>query len=272
MGFASENWTHFIHYYYATNVLLLLTYLPVRAYFPSKTLEEEGWMPNINREAEWCILLNILLMKKYKAAKSLSGYVDTIFLFLKALVAVLLWNREWRIMLWFIIVCAVCQLLVHRPDYGGPSDIEYLSPASFNKITNGPQNISWVVFFTANASWHNRCADLEVLISQLSVKYTSPTLKFAKVDALRWSGFAQEYIKDTSATSQQLPTLILMEGGYGEVQRLPPVQPNGSIVKVSFDEAGLVQLFELAKRSKRAPERTDGRSMTKTKNRKGIRK
>ena len=59
-------------------------------------------------------------------------------------------------------------------------------------------------------------------------------MKFGEIDIARWPEAAKKFDIDTSATSLQVPSLILFEQGK-EHRRLPPIQGDGSVKAVKLD-------------------------------------
>jgi thiol-disulfide isomerase/thioredoxin len=149
-------------------------------------------------------------------------------------------------------------LALRRPSYGGPEAVSHLNPRSFSSVVQSGHHIagkgtrkgakapSWVVFF--HATWHGGCTDLSPVFAGLSLRYASSSLKFAKVD-VRWQELADEFGIDTSGASKQLPTIIVFEDGE-EVSRLPPVKPNGEVMRTTLTGEAIERVFDLERRSK----------------------
>jgi len=69
-------------------------------------------------------------------------------------------------------------------------------------------------------------------------------MKFGKVDIGRWPVAGEQHRISTSASSNQLPTLILFEEGK-EVARIPHVFKDGSFVKGKYRMQDIVKGFNL---------------------------
>lgn len=65
-------------------------------------------------------------------------------------------------------------------------------------------------------------------------RYRTKNMKFGEIDIARWPEAAKKFDIDTSATSLQVPSLILFEQGK-EHRRLPPIQGDGSVKAVKLD-------------------------------------
>ena len=134
-------------------------------------------------------------------------------------------------------------VLLQQPKYSGPSIFQHFTPASLNEVVKENHNgISWLVEF--HAAWSPPCLHLEPTMAALSVKYTTPKLKFGKVDIGRWPYVGDQHQISTSATSNQLPTLILFQDGK-EVARIPHVFKDGSFVKGRYRMKDIVKGFNL---------------------------
>ena len=85
---------------------------------------------------------------------------------------------------------------------------------------------------------------MNTIVEQISDDNSDKDTNFGKIDLGRWPDAAKQFGIDASATSAQLPTLILFENGQ-ETRRLPPVKPNGDVTRVRFDREGIERVFEL---------------------------
>lgn len=68
-------------------------------------------------------------------------------------------------------------------------------------------------------------------------RYSSDTLRFAKLDLARWPHVAKEHRIDMAGASPQLPTLIMFEKGK-EIARIPHVFSDGSVAKGRYRKVG----------------------------------
>jgi thioredoxin-like negative regulator of GroEL len=124
------------------------------------------------------------------------------------------------------------------PKYIGPDELIPLNKASIEQLIkrNGGKNVkeasSWVVYFYAD--WNENCLQHDALVAQLSLEFTSASLKFGKVDCNRFPDAAKEYNIELNSTSWQLPTFILFHKGE-IVSRLPGFDSNGKVVKTILD-------------------------------------
>lgn len=129
------------------------------------------------------------------------------------------------------LAVAVLFVGVGQPVYSGPSKLKPLTPALFERhIKRGkkPTARNWLVYFYTE--WSDYCLEHDPMIAELSLTFSSESLHFGKVDLNQWTDLATEFNIDVSATSWQLPTLILFQEGK-EAVRLPQFDANGKVLK-----------------------------------------
>ncbi|KAH7618020.1 putative Thioredoxin-related transmembrane protein 2 [Nannochloris sp. 'desiccata'] len=142
----------------------------------------------------------------------------------------------------------VVALMFPQPTYKGPSRIEDFTPASFAEIVEdrSDSNVSWLVEFFA--PWAPQCLYLEPVIAELSLQYSSPTLRFGKIDVSRWPALAKRYkISIRGEDGNQLPTLIMFENGK-ERGRIPHVYNDGKVAAGKFRKNDIVTAFALGEK------------------------
>lgn len=107
------------------------------------------------------------------------------------------------------------------------------------------KEITWVVAF--NAGWCEDCTHFEPVFASASVKYTKDSFKFARIDVANRktgaSALADEFKIDTTASSRQLPTVIMFQAGH-EVARIPYCNDEGKVVKLAMNEETLKTFLE----------------------------
>ncbi|OZJ03045.1 hypothetical protein BZG36_03710 [Bifiguratus adelaidae] len=78
----------------------------------------------------------------------------------------------------------------------------------------------WVALMKVD--WSIACLNFEGVFAELSLAYTTPNLKFIKMDLDINPQLESQLSISTGATSLDLPTVILFEREKGELARLPP--------------------------------------------------
>mmetsp|Transcript_5207 Transcript_5207/g.5180 ORF Transcript_5207/g.5180 Transcript_5207/m.5180 type:complete len:90 (+) Transcript_5207:448-717(+) len=82
----------------------------------------------------------------------------------------------------------------------------------------------------------------------MSIKYTTNSLCFARIDVENNEHLAKKCAVDNSGFSRQLPSLIVYEDGK-EVKRFPPVDKEGYAPKVkSYKTKEIVQFLGIDRR------------------------
>ena len=135
-----------------------------------------------------------------------------------------------------------------QPTYKGPSRMEDFTPASFAEIvedrTESP--VSWLVEFYA--PWAPQCLYLEPVLAEISLQYSSETLRFGKIDVSRWPALAKRYrISIRGENGNQLPTLIMFEKGK-ESGRIPHVYNDGKVAAGKYRKNDIVTAFALGEK------------------------
>lgn len=164
-------------------------------------------------------------------------------------------------------------LLTAPPLYEGPAT-EALTPAALATRVLVPEaQGAWVVLL--QVPWHGDCVNFAPAFADLARTYGGGggALRFATLDLARWPGLAQRYGVDLNgahppyrsccaadrlrlrrlgrpraATTSQLPTVVLYEGG-AEVDRLPRKKAGGGVAKGRWKADDVVRIFDLPKRA-----------------------
>ncbi|RLN88677.1 hypothetical protein BBJ28_00009099 [Nothophytophthora sp. Chile5] len=249
---ASGMWKRFLGPYYVCNLVALLVYLPIRYHYDSEALRDRDNYLNIP-------LLEIFLMAlgswliNYRKKATADGVIALFFMYGKLGVLAALYYLDTALFGWYAVYCLVLFMAVGQPKYDGPAKITELNPAQMERLvkpaakasgarkgskTDATPN-SWLVFYYAD--WSDYCLEHEPMLADLSIRYSSDSLRFGKVDVNKWSDLAVENRIDVSAASWQLPTLILFQDGK-EAMRLPPIDVDGKVTKTILDQVrGIVR-------------------------------
>ncbi|KAG2780556.1 hypothetical protein PC129_g5013 [Phytophthora cactorum] len=238
----------FLAPYYVCNTVALLMYVPIRYQRSSEALLERENFFNLPLEQEIFLLALGSWLLNYRKKATADGVVALFFMYGKIAVLASLYYLDITLFGWYAVVCLALFAAVGQPKYEGPSKIAELDPAAVEKLImksgskkKGPHN-SWLVFYYAD--WSDSCVEHEPMLADLSLRYSSNTLQFGRVDVNKWSDLAVENRINVSTSSWQLPTLILFQDGK-EVMRLPPIDENGKVTKTVLDRAGLITVFKL---------------------------
>lgn len=240
----------FLRTYYLLNGLAIGTYLFARRISLTGADASKGdFMSDWEKNA--FSSLAILIVVKSVRTLTLDSFVSDIFMYGKSVILLLSFFTDIRLFSWYLILFAILFLMVPQPFYEGPEAIEYLTPATYDELVVGTvkdpskkpeKGPRWLV--EMYASWSPPCIHLEPIFAQLSVKYSSDKLQFAKMDLGRWPRIAKEFNVSITGTSKQLPTLIMFEDGK-EIGRIPHVFADGSVARGRYRKADLIKAFDL---------------------------
>ncbi|KAG1701901.1 hypothetical protein DVH05_010392 [Phytophthora capsici] len=242
-------WRRFLAPYYVCNAIALLMYVPIRYQQSSEALLERENFLNLPLEIEIFLLALGSWLLNYRKKATADGVIALFFMYGKIAVLASLYYLDITLFGWYAVVCLVLFAAVGQPKYEGPTKISELDPAAVEKLVKkptgskkkGPPN-SWLIFYYTD--WSDSCVEHEPMLADLSMLYSSNSLKFGRVDVNKWSDLAVESRISVSTSSWQLPTLILFQDGK-EVMRLPPIDDNGKVTKTVLDRAGLIAVFKL---------------------------
>uniref|UniRef100_A0AAV1TQ41 Thioredoxin domain-containing protein n=1 Tax=Peronospora matthiolae TaxID=2874970 RepID=A0AAV1TQ41_9STRA len=242
-------WLRFLTPYYVCNGVTLLMYVPIRYQRSGDALSERDNFFQIPLEYEIFLLALGSWLLNFRKKATADGVLSLFFLYGKLAVLASLYYLDITLFAWYAVICLVLFAAVGQPRYQGPSKISELDPAMMEKVVKrssgarkkGPPN-SWLVFFYAD--WSDSCVEHEPMLADLSLRYSSDSLQFGKIDVNKWSDLGVENRISVSTSSWQLPTLILFQNGE-EVMRLPQIDDKGKVIKTVLDRAGLVAAFKL---------------------------
>jgi hypothetical protein len=232
--------------YYISNGGLILLYMLIRFFSksPAAMTFKDAFLPKSvasNREAQVLITGALVVLVKYIRCPTWEMFLFNLFFFAKACFATVLYFINVWALAWYLVACAVvwmaCPLPFYLPEHRF-SDV--LSVSQFESLVNNSKE-NWVFLFYSPRS--SDCASTMSLWCDLSVKYTTKALKFAKVNADEAVFLCKKCVVDTSAYSKQLPSLIVYEKGK-EAKRFPPVGPTGELpVTVNYKTKPIVKFL-----------------------------
>ncbi|CAD7701425.1 unnamed protein product [Ostreobium quekettii] len=241
--------SRFLAGFYVANFLVMASYLLARHHFilhgERKYSRLTGPKELYDWEKQAWGLFAVAMVVKYPRSASLDGFFSAMFLYAKAVIGLMTWMFDVRMFWCYIILFVTLFLMLPQPVYEGPDKIEYLMPYMLNDLTSSKDSVTWLVEFFAH--WSPTCVHLEPVMADLSLKYGTEKLRFAKFDLARWPGQAKRFRINMAGASPQLPTLIMFEGGQ-EVGRIPHVYSDGSVAKGRYGRGDIIKGFELDSR------------------------
>ncbi|EFN59218.1 hypothetical protein CHLNCDRAFT_59562 [Chlorella variabilis] len=252
MGLFSQRaagWRRFLAPYYAYSAVLIASYWLTRSWFLShgghaKYTHVYHTGALFQKERFAVTLLAMALAIKYWRRQSLDSFLSDALTYSKSLVVLMVWYMDWRISVYYVLLFLVMYLVFPQPIFQGASAVEQFTPASFQSmVAENPQpGLTWLVEFYA--PWAPPCIHLEPVFAELSLKFTTPQLRFGKVDVSRWPQLAKQHKVAVYGTLPQLPTFISFKGGKEE-GRIPHVFPDGSVATIKIRREDIVTAFAL---------------------------
>ena len=249
----------FFGMYYIANMALLLSYpLTRQVVYAYRGGFAAHALPSWERQALGT--LAVVTVVKFFRSSTLDSFFSEFFLYSKAALGVLVYMIDKWVFGAYMLLYAAVFVLCTQPKYSGPDSLHYFTPATFEEIVirnkgrvqeasaKGPGAAQasapamWLVEFYA--SWSPPCIQIEPLIADISLRYTTPLVKFAKLDVGRWPHVAKRYHIHVGGTSKQLPTFIMFREGE-EIGRSPHVFRDGSVAKGRYRKQDIIKAFEL---------------------------
>ncbi|EFJ15405.1 hypothetical protein SELMODRAFT_422846 [Selaginella moellendorffii] len=236
------DWPRALHPYYAFHGAAIISYLVLhhtvlRSAAPSARSRLEKW------EMQAALSLGIVLAIRCVRRITWEVFLSDALLYSKALVALLAFMLDWRLLAWYLVIFAMLFLLCVQPAPSDEGNVLPLTPLQLeNLLTDGNQNIVRLVEF--GAVWSPRCVQLRRLFSEISVRYSKSGVQFSRIDLGRFPSVAAKYGIEFGVALRQLPTLIMFEG-ENEVCRLPERSYDGTFSAQSLSEKNIIQKFGL---------------------------
>ena len=244
--------------YYIFNSLLLLIYPILRNSGNKYMIKKKDNWGYQREDSILTILVTILLLRYIRYFTNWDKYISEIFFYSKFSISVLLFLISRKIFFWYLLACLIIWLLVKYPRYKGPSNIiEIPNFESFNimiersehkqnekhhkKINNNISHDDYLfVIFYSNYSYD--CLYTEELFANLSIKYYSENLTFAKMN-VDINEYFVEKLGINLHHNVTLPYMIIFKNGK-EAERLPGYDEKGKPRKMKYyREKDIVEVF-----------------------------
>ena len=251
---------NFFSAYYIFNYLLILIY-PILRNSGNKYMlkKKDNW--GYQREDSFLtILVTIILLRYVRYFSNWDKFICEVFFYSKFAISILLFLISKKIFVWYILACLIIWLLLKFPKYNGPSNIieipnyetfneiidklqqkpnEKSHRRSHNNVTNAIDNYLFVIFYS-NYSYD--CLYTEELFANLSIKYYSTNLIFAKMN-VDLNEFFVEKLGINLHHNVTLPYMIMFKNGK-ELERLPGYDEKGKPKKMKYyKEKEIVEVF-----------------------------
>ena len=249
--------------YYIFNSLLILIYPILRNSGNKYMLKRKDNWGYQREDSIITILVSIILLRYIKYFSNWDKFICEIFFYSKFAISVLLALISRKIFFWYILACLIIWLLIKYPKYKGPSNIiEIPNYEAFNEIikrfqekqneksnkkhhnnNNNPDFYLFVIFYSY---YSYDCIFTEELFANLSIKYYTSNLIFAKMNVDLNEAFVEK-LGINLHRNVTLPYMIMFKNGK-EVERLPGYDEKGRPKKMKYyREKDIVDIFEFKK-------------------------
>lgn len=178
---------HFTTPYYVANVLIIISYAPMRLKWMEHGLSKYARVKDLQDVAtyeEQCAqaILAIVSAKLLWQKPTVATFVADLFLYIKAALITITFFGDQRLCVYFCITSLCVYMAAPQPynDFVGDSKVELLTTESFPDLVSGAaKNVKWLVlFFTPNRHAHNLNADF----ARLSNLCSNEGQHFARVN------------------------------------------------------------------------------------------
>eukprot|EP01062_Namystynia_karyoxenos_P056354 TRINITY_DN47304_c0_g1_i1.p1 TRINITY_DN47304_c0_g1~~TRINITY_DN47304_c0_g1_i1.p1 ORF type:complete len:328 (+),score=143.02 TRINITY_DN47304_c0_g1_i1:91-984(+) len=263
---------HFLRPYYLLHYVGFIAWFVVRDLLVSdnfgfRSMEEEQWLEEltgddlsgVSREMQIFVCWFVIVFVRGLKARSITEAVGTALFFGKASVCVAAFIADWYLPAYFLAYWLLLFFVAGEPAFEAPNkkftkmDKRALA-GLWEEHPAGSDKAQTYWFINVWASWQKAGASKQFnsTFADLSAEYANTFCRFVKVDAGRpqFQEFIKELQIDNSATSKQVPCLLLFKNGK-EVQRLP-LDNQGSYLH-EYSRAQLEQHFGI----KRIGEQTE---------------
>ena len=251
---------NFFSAYYIFNYLLILIYPILRNSGNKYMLKKKDNWGYQREDSILTILVTIILLRYVRYFSNWDKFICEVFFYSKFAISILLFLISKKIFVWYILACLIIWLLIKFPKYNGPSNIieipnyetfneiidklqqkpnEKSHRRSHNNINNAVDNYLFVIFYS-NYSYD--CLYTEELFANLSIKYYSTNLIFAKMN-VDLNEFFVEKLGINLHHNVTLPYMIMFKNGK-ELERLPGYDEKGRPKKMKYyKEKEIVEVF-----------------------------
>jgi len=236
-----QTYGRFLAPFYVAHLLLLCSYIPMRlslSEYYTRVLNKADFL-GLPREIQMYGSWLVLMAVRWLTSPTLDAWVSTGIFFGHFFSCMLISTFSSAYLVCYICLALSFYIALPQPIYKGPQKITYHTDASLREQVMGRRadGVAHLIIFYA--SWSPRCTQLSPLIADLSVKYSSASLQFSKVDVGRFSHVAETFQIDTnSLVHDPLPVLSLVKDGK-EVLRFPTDQ------KLKMTSGNIVNFFRL---------------------------
>ena len=238
----------YLNFFYIFNLLLLAIYPIIRNYGQTFMLNiRDTW--GFKRESQIITgILTIILLRFVKYFSSWKKFIHEVFFYCKVGIFLLTLFIDYKMSLWYLFACIVVWLLFKPPRYKGQTNVLYIpneeifTRVIINNEYKRKDNIWFVIFYS---NYSDDCLYTEELFAQISLKYCTKSLNFAKIDIDVNEELGKKYGVNTHRYQNIIPYIILFVNGK-DTERFPGTDKHGNPLRVKYyREQEIVRIFNL---------------------------
>jgi len=247
--------------YYIFNYLLIAIYPILRNSGNKYMLKRKDNWGYQREDSIITLLVTIILLRYIKYFSNWDKFFCEIFFYSKFAISILLLLISRKLFFWYILACLIIWLLIKYPKFKGPHNIiEIPNMEAFNdiieKIQNRPKekshkkshynntnnNQDYYLFVIFYSYYSYDCLYTEELFADLSIKYYTDNLIFAKMSVDINEAFVEK-LGINLHHNVTLPYMIMFKNGKEE-ERLPGYDEKGRPKKMKYyREKDIVDVF-----------------------------
>ena len=127
--------------YFIVQILLILVYFPIRYYYLDKSILNLNKWFGYTQEGILTSTFLLFIILRYKRFYTIEHFLTTFFMYGKLCVAMLiLINKNYIILLYYVISCLFAWLLTKPTGYKGKSNLIDITDKQFTQIMNNTTN------------------------------------------------------------------------------------------------------------------------------------
>ena len=215
---------HLLCEYYTVNLLACSTYLLYRLQYTGTELElgkplyDHVTPFDMFEFRVACACGAYACVQAGYRTRSLDNGVATVFFWLQAFVLGMALCTNAVSCFTYGLVFLLSYMLLSQPRYSGPDKVDTLTTVMLNELLADETDKVHVLY--AYTTWSSESSYMYATYARLSIQYSTPKIKFTKMNMSEWPSVAKRLGVDASHASKELPSVVLILRGE-KVGQLP---------------------------------------------------
>mmetsp|Transcript_30361 Transcript_30361/g.75378 ORF Transcript_30361/g.75378 Transcript_30361/m.75378 type:complete len:280 (-) Transcript_30361:402-1241(-) len=188
---------------HVANVLLILLFIPARLMSPAlqELTATQDQHTGLRRDLCAVVVLGVFFVFRSNRKATWDHKLLDLFVWTKSLILASFWMSNVVMGLWYSFLCLCVWLVFPLGHYQGESKVEMidgkgrfahlLGLAGKGPLLDKTLEVTWLILFYK--PFRKECSEPQVVIANLSLKYTSERLRFGKVDISRNAVLAKRF-------------------------------------------------------------------------------